>query len=192
MKTIFICLSLLISNAVFAQSLSQTSQKIKIAYDELKSDSSSNRKQLAYLTEFPNNSGTFMAVFMPPDFGELYSDSYKYIEALIGLAKTYPSKVIKKSLNIGKGLKWEADATGQMQQSIVELGNKNIHIFSQQLNSLPTIEAAHLITFLADVENHKAYPEYQQLIESLQRIGENQLATKFIAARALREKSSNH
>jgi hypothetical protein len=192
MKTIIIFLSFLFSNAVLAQSLSQTSQKIKTAYDELKNEPASNQKKLTYLKVFPQNKEQFMAVFDPDDFKELYSESFKYIDAFISLAQNYPAAVINKSINIGKNLKWEADATGQMQHSIVLLGNQHIALFLKKIDTLSPIEEAHLIAFLADVENHKAYHEYQQLIESLQRIGENKLANKFINARALREKVKNH
>ncbi|HTK21826.1 MAG TPA: hypothetical protein VL442_20055 [Mucilaginibacter sp.] len=192
MKTIFIYLYLFISNALFAQSLSQTSQKIKTAYEELKRHRAAREKQLAYLKVFPQNKEQFTAIFDPDDFGELYSDNFKYIDAFISLAKNYPGEVIDKLINIGKNLKFRADATGQMQHSIVGLGNQYTPLFSKKLKALSIIEVDHLITFLADVENHKAYSEYQQLIESLQKIGENKLAAKFIRARILREKSDNH
>ena len=193
MKTLIICFFLiLIFNKGFTQSLSEASKKVKIAFEVLKNHPDSKPKQLAYLKVFPQNKQQFIEIFDPVDFSQLYSDSFQYIDAFIALAKDYPTDVIDKSINIGKDLKWEADAIGDLQRSIVKLGNQNIDIFSKEVNALPTIETGHLIAFLADVENHKAYPEYQQLIEALQRIGENKLAAKFIKARAFRERNNHH
>lgn len=192
MKAFIFCLFILISNFVFSQSLSPLSRKIKSAYEELKQHPASVQRQLTYLKVFPQNKERFTTIFDSDNFGELYSDYSEYIDAFISLAKNYPEEVIDKSITIGKNLKWRADATGQMQNSIVDLGNQYTPLFSKKLKALSPVEASNLITFLADVENHKAYPEYQKLIESLQKIGENKLAAKFIHARALRERSNNH
>jgi len=173
----------------FAQSLSK---EVQTAWNKLKNDSTSKQKQLGYIQAFPENGRQFKAVFNPHDFKQLYKDSYQYIETFLSLSKVYPAKVIDKSIDIGRELVWEADATGQIQEGIVELGNENTRLFVNKVKSLTSDQKKHLITFLADVENHKAYTIYQQLIDSLKRINEPELASQFIKARALRMKQRDH
>ena|ERR1700744_298559 len=192
MKILFVFLFALTFNVVRSQQLSEASERVKIAFNKLKSDSSSVKNKMAYLNIFPKNKKQFMDIFQPENFGQLYPESNKYIEMFIGLAKHFPDKVIDKSVDIGADLKWEADATGQMQNSIVDLGNEHIDVFSKKLNSLPKVKRDQLITFLADAENHKAYHTYEQLIKSLQKVNENNLAIQFIRARKLREKNNHH
>lgn len=176
----------------FSQALSARSKQIKNAYEELENDTGSKKNQLTYLHIFPTSSKEFKEIFDPKDFGQLYNDSYKYIEAFVKLDKYYPMQVIDKAVDIGKNLIWDADATGQIQQEIVNMGNKYIAVFIKKLESLASNEKAKLITFLADVENHKAYPEYQQLIQSLDNNGQHNLAKQFTDARSRREAENNH
>jgi hypothetical protein len=74
----------------------------------------------------------------------------------------------------------------------VELGNKYTTIFVQKLNSLKPVEQSNLIKFLADVENHDAYPEYKQLIKAINDAGQKDLADQFTEAMHKREKQPNH
>ncbi len=97
-----------------------------------------------------------------------------------------------QKINIGKDLKYDADAIGQLQNEIVHLGNEHINLFLAKLKALPYNQTAHLINLLADVENHKAYPEYQQLIDLLKKRGEVKIANQFITARTLRMKVRDH
>ena len=174
-----------------AQPLSRESKKVKLAFDALAKTPKSRQKQLDYLKSFPQDKQQFIAVFDQNDFSELYSDSYEYITAFFKLSKYYPQQVMDKSINIGKDLKWNADAVGYLQHHIVILGNQQIKIFSTELRRLPESQVNGLITFLADVENHKAYSEYQQLINTLNQIGAKDLSDKFIKARSKREQEKN-
>ena len=61
-------------------------------------------------------------------------------------------------------------------------------LFIKKLKNLTTAQQNNLITFLADVENHHAYPHYQQLIDILNQKKETALVTAFIDARTAREK----
>ncbi len=175
-----------------AQGLSTESKQIQTAWNELKNDATSKQKQVHYIEAFPKNASQFKAVFDPDNFKELYKDSYQYIETFLSLSKVYPIDVINKSLDIGKELIWEADAAGQIQNGIVELGNEHTRLFANKVKSLTLNQRKHLITFLADVENHKAYTIYQQLIVSLKRINEAELSSQFVKARAVRVKQKNH
>ena len=96
--------------------------------------------------------------------------------------------MINKSIDIGKNLRWEADAVGYLQHGIVALGNNYTSLFILKINSLSPEEQSNLISFLADVENHDAYPEYKQLIKSIKVAGRTDLADKFITAMNQREK----
>jgi hypothetical protein len=96
--------------------------------------------------------------------------------------------VIGKAINIGKDLKWEADAIGYLQNGIVKMGISQTRIFSEKLNLLPAKQKAHLITFLADEEGIKHDQTYQELINALTKTGEKSLANKLEIARTEREK----
>lgn len=53
-------------------------------------------------------------------------------------------------------------------------------------------EISKVIWYLADVENHDAYPEYKQIIENFKKIGETKLARQFEVAREKRMKMPAH
>lgn len=187
---ILFCLHLFFALPYIAlsQPLSPKSKEVKAAWKALNRQPDSKQSQLAYLKAFPSNKRDFVAVFDPDDFTQLYDESNKYIDSFIALAKDYPALVIDKSINIGRNLKWNADAINYLQDAIIELGINNTVMFSIKLNSLSLVEKMHLIKFLADVENYKAYPEYQRLINALTKIGEKALANKFEVARTEQEK----
>jgi hypothetical protein len=175
----------------YAQQLSSKAKQIISAFAQLKKHPDSKEDQLNYIKIFPENSTEFLQIFDPSDFGQLYDDSYQYIEAFVKLGKYYPIAIIKRSITIGKSLVWQADATGQIQQEIVLMGNTHPAIFIKLVKSLNAKEQIHLITFLADAENYSAYPEYKQLIKSITNAGEKRLAKQFIDAMHKREKQ-NH
>jgi hypothetical protein len=155
-STIFIyaLLLILLPSFVFSQSLSKASLRIKAAWQELNKHPYSKQTQLAYLKVFPQNKQQFVELFDKEDFSQLYSGSYKYITTFIELSKHYPDQVMDKAINIGKELVWDADATGQLQQAIVNLGCENTRIFLNKIKALPTSQTNQLIKFLADVESH--------------------------------------
>jgi len=171
----------------FSQALSPKSKAVKAAWEALVKQPGAKQCQLTYLRVFPENKHDFIAVFDRDDFTQLYTESNKYIESFIALVKNYPAQVIDKSINIGKDLRWNADAINYLQHGIVEIGISNTIIFSKKLNSLTPKQKGRLVKFLADVENHKAYPQYQQLINALTKTGEKSLAHKFELARTERE-----
>jgi hypothetical protein len=176
------------ANASFCQPLSADSKNVKAAYEELVKHPDSKQKQLAYLKAFPENKKHFLEVFGAADFGQLYKDSHEYITAFFELSKKHPAAVIDKSINIGKDLIWDADAVGDLQHSIVEMGNEHTSTFATKVNALTALQQKNLTKFLADVENHKAYPEYQALIDALNKVHQVKLAGRLIKARTEREK----
>jgi hypothetical protein len=177
-----------LQNTSFCQTLSNDSKKVLAAYEVLEKHPNLKRAQLSYLQAFPGNKSRFLAVFDPENFGQLYSRSDKFIAAFAGLASTFPAEVINKSINIGKDLIWQADATGYLQHAIVQMGNEHTNIFATKLNALPAPQQNNLVKLLADVENHRAYHEYQALIDALNKTHQPKLATLFVNARTEREK----
>lgn len=175
-------------NLSFCQPLSADSKNVKAAYDELAKHADSKQKQLAYLKAFPENKKQFLEVFGAADFGQLYKGSHEYITAFFELSKKHPAAVIDKSINIGKDLIWDADAVGDLQHSIVEMGNEHTSTFARKVNALTAQQRNNLAKFLADVENHKTYPEYQALIDALNKIHQVKLAGRLIKARTERER----
>jgi hypothetical protein len=170
------------------QTLSPNSEKIKKAYDQLKVNDSSETLQLNYISAFPNSKEEFLAIFNPDDHKQLSNVSDQYLDMLLVLGDKYPTKVLRKSMNIGKRLKWDADAIGYLQHLIVDVANKHPNVFIEQIDRLHENEKTSLIRFLADVENHRAYPEYQDLIDKLNAAKQNTISKMFIQARKERMK----
>jgi hypothetical protein len=177
-----------LANLVFAQRLSTKSKEVASAYSQLKMHPDSKSCQLNYINIFPRDTTQFLRVFDPPGYGQLYNDSFDYIKDFFKLSKNYPVAVISKAIDIGKDLRWDADAVNYLQHGIVELGNKYTTLFIQKINSLNPKEQANLIIFLADAENHHAYPEYKQLIGAINDAGQKGLADQFTHAMHKREK----
>jgi hypothetical protein len=175
-------------NKGFSQDSIPASKKVIIAYGLLIENPASNQAQLGYIRAFPADKAIFMTVFQPKHFGQLYHNSHEYITAFLNLAKYHPQLIIDKSVSIGKDLIWEADATGDIQNGIMTLSVTYPDLFIKKLKTLTRVQQKNLITFLADVENHPAYPHYQQLIDILNKKRETRLATRFIDARTVREK----
>jgi hypothetical protein len=191
-KSVFIGLLTVSFCVNFSFAQSPEAMKVRSAYAQMKIYPGEKAKQLAFLNAFPSAKQQFMEMFQAANNGQLTSNSHEFIESFIDLAKTYPTQVVDKAINIGKDLTWEADATGYMQHGIVQLGNQYTKIFATKVKSLTEADQDKLIKFLADVENHKAYPEYQQLIDALAKTGEVKLSNKMIEAKDLREKTPNH
>ena len=175
-------------NKGFSQDSIPGTKKVIAAYQLLIKNPGSTKAQLGYINAFPADKVIFMAVFEPDSSKQLSYNCDLYINAFVELAKRYPSRVISKSVAIGKDLVWEADATGVMQNGIMTLSVTYPDLFIKKLKTLTTGQQHNLITFLADVENHHAYPHYQQLIDILNQKKETALVTAFIDARTAREK----
>jgi len=183
----FICV-----NLCFSQALSPAAMKLKTAYVQLKIYPGAKPKQLAYLKAFPQNKQQFVEIFAPANNGQLYSSSHEYINTFVGLAQNYPAEVMERSISIGKDMKWEADAIGDMQKGIAELAVQNTKMFSTKVKALPAHDIDNLIKFLADEEGIKNDLQYQHLIDILRKQGHSGLADKFVAARTAREKEKDH
>ncbi len=176
------------ADLAFAQQLSTKSKQVLTVYNQLQSCPGSKTCALNYIEVFPDDTAQFLRVFAPADFGQLYKSSDNFIDEFFKLSRYHSVLVINKAIDIGKDLKWDADAVGYLQHGIVALGNRYTRLFILKINSLKPKEQSNLITFLADVENHDAYPEYKKLIKSINDAGRTDLADKFKTAMIQREK----
>lgn len=192
MKILLTAAILTLFEMSFCQSLLPQAVRVKKAYEMHLQDTAASTGKMGYVTAFPSNSEVFLKVFNPKTFDQLYSVSYNYIDALQQCAASYPKEVISKCVDIGKELTWNADAVGYLQKASVTLAAKYPGLFVDKYKRLHENEKKKLIGFYADVENHSAYPEYQELIDSVKRIGSTAIAKRLETARVEREKVKNH
>jgi len=192
MNTHFLLFFLLFCRFTFSQTLSPEALKVKTAFENLSADDNSKRVQRIYIAAFPSNTKTFLNVFHPEKFDQLYTGSFKYLEAFEKCSTNFPKKVLNKCIDIGKNLVWDADAVGQLQHISVRLSVKFLSIFVNKYKSLTNEEQEKLITFYADVENFDHYSEFQELIDKLNNIGETDIANKLISGRTLRKSNRDH
>jgi hypothetical protein len=188
---IFISL-LLFCKVGFTQTLNADAIRVKSAYEIFLTDTSSKKLQKIYIDSFPSDANSFLAIFQSTEFDQLYMDSYKYIEAFEKCGTTFPEEVISKCVDIGKNLAWDADAIGHLQLISVDLALTHLNVFITKYKTLNKKDQSKLITFFADVENHKTFQQYQKLINKLESVGEIDIALKLDSARAIRIKSFEH
>ena len=145
--------------------------------------------QRRYLEAFPHTYKEYLQLFEPRQ--PLY-DGHDYVDAISSLAKNHGLAVGKLLVNLSKEAHYDADAPSYLQSATCKYGSRYTARFLALLKKLPPSEQANLVTFLADVENHQAYTEYEILIAHSKALGEIALAKKFEFARAVREKRSHH
>ena len=177
LRLLFAVLLLLGGTAGASPPLSAEAQRVQSAYAKLQASSKSASAKLAYLRAFPATKAAFVRVFSLPDGGQLSNTSHEHIAALKGLAATSPQAVLAICFNIGKNLVWEADAVGSLQHATVEIGGLHPRTFAAEARKLKPAERVALFGFLADVENHRKYSAYQDLIKRLTESGASDLAS---------------
>lgn len=192
MTTRFLIIFLVVWNSAYSQILIPPAEKMKVAFDKLTADTSSKNLQANFISAFPSDTATFLSVFMPEKFDQLYDSSHEYFLLLEICSRNFPKEVIRKCVDIGKDLVWDADAVGEVQHLGVNSANRYLKIFLDKYKTLNNKKRQSLINFYADVENHSAYPEYQELIAKLIKIGESDIAKKFETARTIRMKRQDH
>ncbi len=89
-------------------------------------------------------------------------------------------------MGLSKDAHWEGDATSWLREATATYAGQHTATFISVVEHLSSLERANLITFLADVENHISYKEYQQVINNLTALGQDKLAKEFEAARRKR------
>jgi len=163
------------------------SQTIQTAYDNLLKNPTDKDLQKRYIRVFPDNANLFQRVFQSPTFDQLYTDSYVYIIKFAELSTDNPDLVGTKLIKLCIGLKkWDADAIGYIQHVTMGFANSNYSDFIGLIKTLKKQDLKTLTTFLADVENHSAYGEYQEFLEKLKSNKETELSDLFKKAKETR------
>lgn len=178
-------------NSGAEEKLSLQAQELKISLTALKASPKDKSAQTQYLKKFPKNIGAFQRLFNPPDFSELY-DGADYIFALRDLAQDHPVVVGELLIDLTKDAPQGADALSYLRQVTAEFAVKNTGVFAKLLHSHSEKETSKVVKYLADVENHSAYPEYLLIIDNLRKIGEPRLAQQFETAKKERMKKPAH
>ena len=174
------------------KTLSEAARSIRAAYEASSADTASKELAQALLLVFPSDKEAFIDVFDPPDFGNLYHGSFEILERVEGCVKYDPQIAGDKLIAICKDLREGVDAVGYIKLMTVRYGTHYPVLFAEKTHGLESSEMEDLIRFLADVENHRAYPEYQELINTLKKNGYDRLAADCEQARTSRKASTEH
>jgi len=173
------------SSAAQAERPSPGAQRLRNALTDLRRDPNDPTLQERYIEAFPQDYKSFLELFEPDR--ELY-DGHEYINVLPRLAMTHERQVGKLLVALGQDAHYEADAPGYLRQALATYGSQHTKAFAGLIGSMPVRKQNQLITFLADVENPAAYPEYQGIIDHLKALGDGGLARTFEKARERRAK----
>ena len=165
--------------------LSPRAQELTDALAALKNNPSDGAVQERYLKVFPQHYEEFMDLF---DLDRELCDGHDFIFPLSSLGKEHEKELGKLLVGLAKDAHYEADALSYLQHVTAVYGGQHPEVFAELLKQLPSPKQKQLISYLADVENHSAYHEYQEIIDRLKSIGEGQLALRFEKARTKREK----
>ena len=187
-----ICFPLILATSCFLllaqqKALSLKAQKLSEALGQLMSSPNDSAIQERYLELFPQDYKDFLELF---DLDKELYDGHEYILVLPSLAKNHELEVGKLLVQLSKDAHYEADAPKYLQMDTAAYAGEHTKTFASLLSQLPAAKQSQLITFLADVENHDAYKEYQPIIDHLEALGEYDLARKFEFARS--ERSRRH
>lgn len=171
--------------------LSPQAQLLKEALQALQANPNDTRVQKQYLERFPKDFESFMRLFAPKDFSELY-DGAEYIFALRTLIPSHPLVVGEILVGLGKDAHWEADAPNYLQMVTAQFAVSETSTFAKILRRCSAEDVSTLIRFLADKENHAAYEEYPLIAKNLRQLGDEDLAKLFEQAKAERMKQKDH
>jgi hypothetical protein len=186
MKILFLVLLSFVNIFSQNESLNDDSKLIINAFDDLEINPTSKEFQINYIISFPKNWNTFLSVFQPEDFSQLYNNYTKYIGVLDSLIQFYPEQIGKILINLASEAKWEADATGEIQHLLARFASNDPETFSKILKLHSKTQIDNAIEFLADVENYNAYKEYPEIISKLRKLEEYSLADRFEKAKERR------
>lgn len=172
--------------------LSPQAQILKGLLSSLKEHPQDKTIQSQYLRAFPADIKGFKSLFNQPDFSELYYDEAEYVSMVGALADERPEDVGRLLIGLSKDATTGPDALSDLQQVSIDYALKHTSQFAKLMNAQPKKNISGVVRFLADVENHEAYPEYSQLIEKLHSANEPKLARQFEAARTERMRQKGH
>jgi hypothetical protein len=142
----------------------------------------------AYLAAFPSSFASFHDWFT----GELEPVYFQHLDLLEHLGSTHPDAVLDLQIAIAIGGEWDADAVGMLQGLLAGTAAREPDRFARALEMRSWPAARSVVTFLADVECHAEYPDYERAIAGLRATGHPQWALEFEQARAARMQQPNH
>ena len=184
-----VLLFLLVSVQGEEKHLSGRARALSDALTELQKKSDDPLLQQRYLDAFPRDYKSFLQLF---DIGQELTDGYDFISILPSLAKEHDAEVGALLVGLSKDAQWEADAPSYLQMATATYGGQHTATLVSIVEKLSSSERGNLITFLADVENHSSYKEYQQVIDNLKALGQDKLAKEFETARRRRSKQPHN
>lgn len=88
-----------------------------------------------YFESFPRSFGSFMDIFQPNSFGELY-DGYIYIHLIDSLASEYPETVGSIYLKLASKACLDADAPSYLRHNLVTFEGRHPEVYKKYYNSL--------------------------------------------------------
>jgi len=163
--------------------LSPEARRLSDALTELKAHPDDSTAQERYLETFPRTYKDFLNLF--GYHHELY-DGHEFIDLLPLLADRHETEVGSLLVQLSKDAEKEADAPTYLQQATAIYASHYTKTFATLVNQLTRKQRMSLVDFLADVENHSAYKDYQETIDHLKSLGQNRLANEFEVARKKR------
>jgi hypothetical protein len=155
-------------------------KKVKDAYEMLMKDASLSENQVYFIKCFPNHRDTFLRVFVPNEYDQLYGESKSYMEAFRKYGLMYPLFSMQKTINLCKGMHWSDDAVGDLHSIILEFATNHPRIFAAELKRLKKKEIAGVVYFLANAPSSAAGLE--PLMDKLMEAKEENLANQISAS----------
>lgn len=168
---------------------SPTARELAEALTSLRSSPEYSTTQERYLKTFPHDYREFLNLF---DVNHDLYDGHDFVDALNLAGNGHEAELGELLVGLAKDAHYDSDAPSYLQQITAVYAGQHAKTFAGLLKQLPFQKQTQLITFMADVEAHYSYPEYQAIIDGLNRIGEGKLATRFEEARKKRKKQSHH
>jgi len=163
------------------------------ALSDLRKNPGESKLQEHFLNLFPKDIKSYEDLFDRDDDGELSAVYGEYLKTLVTLWEYREHEVGRLVVDLAKQASGNKEAIGNLRGLTVDFGNHHPEEFSRLLKHLSKEDRGHLIAFLADVEDHVTYPEYEDLILALQNLDENKLAEEFRRAKEKRmEEGTNH
>jgi len=146
----------------------------------------------AYLAAFPRSYASFRDVFDSEQFDLLYPRYVEHMTLLEQIGGRRPDDVLDLQLCIATGAEWQADAVNMLRDQLAATAAREPDRFARALEARSWSAARSVVTFLADVECHASYHEYELAIDGLRAAGHPQWALEFEQARTARMLQPNH
>jgi hypothetical protein len=178
-----------VSTAQVTISADTQASKLSIARTNLQKQPDDTGLQQAYIDSFPQTYSEFLRLF---DYRAPLADGHEYMETLRSLISKHELAVGRLLVRLSKDAHYEADAPSYLQQTTAAYGSEHIVTFTTLLEQLLPKERASLIVFLADVENHASYYDYDNIVRQLKTHHQTELAKQFESAREQRKARHYH